>query len=336
MTRADADRPVDAAAVVATKGSKAVVRVRKPRKKRPPKTPDGRMAVMDHLRELRRRIVWALVFIAIGAVVGWFLYPHTLTFLKHPYCSVPAKYRVVSAAPGSPKCALIYHGALDGFTTRLKVSVITGAIFTAPFWLYQVWAFITPGLKKNERRYSLSFIAASTILFAAGMTLAYIVLSKGLQVLLEQSGYGTQAQLTINDYISFVTLMLVVFGAAFELPLLVVMANMAGVLSARILKKSQRIAIFLIFLFAAVATPSTDPFTMCAMAVPMVVLFEAAVFYAVVHDRRKAKRKAEERAAAHLEDDEPSVVDPIPQRLPVAGDSRAGASRAVDSWSDTT
>ncbi|WP_375482818.1 twin-arginine translocase subunit TatC [uncultured Jatrophihabitans sp.] len=302
------------------------VRTRKAKKQRPAKTPDGRMAVMDHLRELRRRIVWALVFIAVGAVVGWFLYPHTLEFLRHPYCSVPEKYRVVSAGKDAPECALIYHGALDGFTTRLKVSVITGAIFTAPFWLYQIWAFITPGLRKNERRYTISFIAVSTVLFAAGMSLAYAVLSKGLQVLLEQSGYGTQAQLTINDYISFVTLMLVVFGAAFELPLLVVMANMAGVLSARILKKSQRIAIFLIFLFAAVATPSTDPFTMCAMAVPMVVLFEGAVLFAVVHDRRKARRKAIERAEQHLEDDEPSVVDPIPRSLPVAGDA----------WSDTT
>jgi sec-independent protein translocase protein TatC len=239
---------------------------------------------------------------------------------------VPAKYRVISAGPHAPKCALIYHGALDGFTTRLKVSVITGAIFTAPFWLYQIWGFITPGLRRNERRYTIGFIAASTVLFAAGMSLAYIVLSKGLQVLLEQSGYGTQAQLTINDYISFVTLMLVVFGAAFELPLLVVMANLAGVLSAKVLKKSQRIAIFLIFLFAAVATPSTDPFTMCAMAVPMVVLFEGSVFFAVVHDRRKARRKAAERAEAHLEDDQPSVVDAIPQRLPIARDS----------WSDTT
>ena len=315
MTRADERRSATA---------KVVVKVRKPKKQRPPKTPDGRMAVMDHLRELRRRIIWVVVFIALGAVVGWVLYLHTLDFLKHPYCSVPAKYRVVSAARDAPKCALIYHGVLDGFTSRLKVSVISGAVFTAPFWLYQIWAFITPGLKKNERKYTLSFIAASTILFAAGMSLAYVVLSRGLQVLLEQSGYGTQAQLTINDYLSFVTLMLVVFGAAFELPLIVTMANMAGVLPASLLKKSQRIAIFLIFVFAAVATPSTDPFTMCAMAVPMVVLFEASVFLAVVHDRRKARRLAAERADPHLEDDQPSAVEAIPQPLP------------LDSWSDTT
>jgi sec-independent protein translocase protein TatC len=161
------------------------------------------------------------------------------------------------------------------------------------------------------------------VLFLAGMTLAYVVLAKGLSVLVGAAGSGTQALLTVNSYLSFVTLMLVIFGAAFELPLLVVMANFAGVLSARILRKSQRVAIFLIFLFAAVATPSTDPFTMCAMAVPMVLLFEGAVLVAVVHDRRKERRKAAERAERHLDDDVASTVDPIPERL-------------EQSWSDTT
>jgi sec-independent protein translocase protein TatC len=273
------------------------------------------MPVLDHLRELRRRIVAVLILVGLGAVLGWFLYPHTLEFLRHPYCSVPAKYR---ATPTGKGCILVYHGALDGFTTRLKVSAISGAVFTGPFWLYQIWAFITPGLRKNERKYTLVFVVASTILFAAGVALAYVVLSKGLRVLLEASGTGTAAQLTVSDYISFVTLMLVVFGAAFELPLLVVMANFAGVLPAKLLKKSRRIGIFLIFLFAAVATPSTDPFTMCAMAVPMVILFEAAIQIARVHDRRKARRKAAERAEqaeGQLDDDVPSEVAAIPESL---------------------
>jgi sec-independent protein translocase protein TatC len=282
------------------------------------------MPVMDHLRELRRRVIFMIIFIVAGAVLGWFLYGHILEILRHPYCSVPKRYRYTPTGTGN--CVLIYHGVLDGFTTRLKVSVIAGAVLTGPLWLYQIWAFITPGLRKNERKYTISFIVASTILFAAGMSLAYVVLSKGLQILLEQAGYGTQAQLTVGDYISFVTLMMVIFGAAFELPLLVVMANFAGVLSAKILKKSQRIAIFLIFLFAAVATPSTDPFTMCAMAVPMVILFEASVFVAVVHDRRKARRQAAEREAAHLDDDVASSVEAIPEPLPARDDS----------WSDTT
>lgn len=281
------------------------------------------MSVMDHLRELRRRVIWMLLIVACGAVVGWIFYSHILDFLERPYCEVPIKFRFTQNDGG---CVLVYHGVLDGFTTRLKVSVIAGAVLTAPFWLYQLWAFVTPGLRKNERKYTIIFVLASTVLFAAGMSLAYLVLAKGLKIVIEQAGYGTAAQLTVSDYISFVTLMLVIFGAAFELPLLIVMANMAGAISARVLKKSQRIAIFLIFLFAAVATPSTDPFTMCAMAVPMVLLFEGAVLFAVVHDRRKARRRAEERAAEHLDDDTPSSIDAVPQPL-TTGD---------DSWGDTT
>ena len=282
------------------------------------------MAVMDHLRELRRRLIAVVLFVAAGAVVGWYLYDPVIRFLEHPYCSVSYTHRF----PGIPtkKCNLIYSGVLDGFTTRLKVSVISGAVFTAPLWLYQIWAFITPGLRKHERRYTVVFIIASTVLFAAGMTLAYLVLSKGLSILLTQAGNGVQALLTVDSYLSFVTLMLVIFGAAFELPLLIVMANLAGVLSAKILKKSQRLGIFLVFLFAAVATPSTDPFTMCAMAVPMVILFEAAVLFAVVHDRRKARRSAAESAIESLDDEVPSRVDAVPQRFG-GGD---------DGWGDTT
>lgn len=280
---------------------------------------------MDHLRELRRRVIVILLIVTVGAVVGWILYPHILDFLEHPYCAVPKKYRY---SPSDQDCALIYHAPLDGFTTRLKVSVISGAVLTGPLWLYQIWAFITPGLRKKERKYTIAFVAASTVLFAAGMTLAYVVLSKGLKILLEQAGFGTQAQLTVNDYIGFVTLAMIAFGAAFELPLLVVMANFAGALPARILRKSRRIAIFLIFLFAAVATPSTDPFTMCAMAFPMVILFEVAIQIAIVHDRRKARRKAAERAAANpLDDDIASTVDPIPEQLEPSLER---------SWSDTT
>ncbi len=280
------------------------------------------MSVLDHLRELRRRLIIALLFIVAGAVAGWFLYDPVLRFLEHPYCRVPVRYRYHSGTGKS--CDLIYTGVLDGFTTRLKVSFIAGTVFSAPFWLYQIWGFITPGLRKNERKYTITFIVASTVLFAAGMALAYAVLSKGILVLLKASGEGTQALLTVNAYLSFVTLMLVIFGAAFELPLLVIMANLAGVLSAKVLKKSQRIAIFLIFAFSAVATPSTDPFTMCAMAIPMVMLFEGAVLFAVVRERRRDRRTPEPEE--QLDDEQPSRIDAIPEPI--------GA--ADDSWTDTT
>ena len=150
--------------------------------------PDGRMSVLDHLRELRRRLIIVVLFIAAGAVVGWILYDPVLKFLEHPYCSVAAKYRYNGRDGKS--CDLIYTGVLDGFTTRLKVSFIAGTVFSAPFWLYQIWGFITPGLRKNERKYTVVFIAASTLLFVAGMGLAYVVLAKGLSVLLTAAGSG--------------------------------------------------------------------------------------------------------------------------------------------------
>jgi sec-independent protein translocase protein TatC len=271
------------------------------------------MPVLDHLRELRRRVIFIVLIVAAGAIVGWIFYGSILAFLKHPYCSVPAKYRYQPS--GASGCVLTYQGVLDGFTSRLQISVIAGALITAPLWLYQIWAFITPGLRKNERKYTLIFVSASSALFVAGMSLAYVVLTKGLNVLLRAGTSQTQAILTIPKYLGFVTMMLVAFGAAFELPLLVVMANFVGVLPASLLRRSRRIAIFLIFLFAAIATPTTDPFTMCAMAIPMVVLFEIAVRIASVHDRRKSAREAVERAEEHLEDSVPSQVEPIPRSL---------------------
>ncbi len=267
------------------------------------------MSVIEHLRELRRRLIVMVLIISAGAVVGYVFYDPILRFLSHPYCSVPPQHRALGAA--GQHCVLIYTGVLDGFTTRLKVSFIAGATLTGPLWLYQIWAFITPGLRKQERKYTIIFVLVSTVLFVLGAGLAYLVLAKGLRVLIESAGSGTAALLTANSYLSFVTLMLVVFGAAFELPLLVIMANLVGALPASLLKRSQRIGIFLIFLFAAVATPSTDPFTMTAMAVPMVILFEAAVLFAVIHDRRKARRLAEPTP----EDDVASLIDPIPRPL---------------------
>ena len=273
------------------------------------------MPVMDHLRELRRRLIYALLIIAVGAIVAYEFYNPILKFLEAPYCSVPRAERAPTA---DGKCALTYLGPATGFLTRLKISVMAGTVFTAPLWLYQVWAFVTPGLRKNERKYTIIFVAAATTLFLAGMALAYAVLYKGLQVLIHQAGSGTFATLEINQYVSFITLLMVAFGAAFELPLLIVMMNVAHVLPYRFLRKWQRLSIFLIFVFAGVATPTADPFTMCAMAVPMLILFELAVLFAFFNDRRRARRQAAEDAIAgheSLDDDVPSVIDPIPARL---------------------
>jgi len=272
------------------------------------------MSVLDHLRELRRRLFIVMIIIGAGAVFGWVVYNPLLEILKHPYCKIPFEHRLGALNQSEGECKLQFRDPLGGFTIRLKVSMVAGAILTAPLWLFQLWAFVTPGLRRNEKRWTVAFVTASTVLFASGMALAYVTLAKGLQVLILSAGSGTQAALDITSYISFVILMLVIFGASFELPLLIVMLNLVRVLPFSILKRGQRIGIFLIFVFAAVATPSTDPFTMVAMAIPMCVLFEAAVLFAFVNDRRRAKREAAEEAA-QLPDDVASSIDAIPERL---------------------
>jgi sec-independent protein translocase protein TatC len=282
--------------------------------RRKPVNPEGRMSVLDHLRELRRRLIIVMLMIAAGAVIGWLVYNPLLEILKHPYCNIPYQHRLGALNQSKSQCKLQFRAPLDGFTIRLKVSVVAGAIITAPLWLYQLWAFVTPGLRKNEKRWTVAFVLTSSLLFALGMALAYFTLYKGLSVLITQAGNGTQAALDVTNYISFVILILLVFGASFELPLLVVMLNAVRVLPFSILKRGQRLGVFLIFLFAAVATPSTDPFTMVAMAVPMVLLFELSVLWCFVYDRRRARRQIAEEEA-QLADDEASSVNPIPERI---------------------
>lgn len=303
--------------------------VRLPIRTKRTQNPEGRMSVLDHLRELRRRLITIMVVISVGAVLGYELYPHTLEILKHPYCRIDYHHRLGALNQSSEECKLQFRGVLDGFVIRLKVAFMSGAIFTAPIWLHQIWAFITPGLHKNERRYTIAFILTSTLLFIAGMGLAYLTLSTSLQVLVTSAGPGTQAALDVTDYISFVILMLVVFGASFELPLLIIMLNLARILPYRILKRGQRIGIFLVFLFAAVATPSTDPITMILFALPMCLLFEIAVFWTFLHDRRRAKREAAEEAA-QLPDDVASTIDAIPE--PIAPAAPLSQDDAV--WTD--
>jgi len=278
--------------------------------RRTPRNSDGTMTLIEHLYELRNRLVKAVFFIVIGMIVAWFLYDHILKILEHPYCSLPAKHRLQTS--GDKKgCDLIFTGPLDGFLIRLKVMLVAGIVMASPFWLYQLWAFVTPGLKKKERKITVTFVISSSVLFIGGAALAYFVLTKGLRVLIESAGSGTVAALAVTSYLRFVLAMLTIFGVSFEVPLLIVMLNMVGILTFERLKKMQRILIFGIFAFAAVVTPSQDPFTMLALAVPMVILFEGAVLVAWRHDKRKAARQDKE-FFHNLSDDEASPLeDPV-------------------------
>lgn len=270
------------------------------------------MPLVDHLRELRNRIGLALIGIALGAVVAFFWYDNgLLEFLKRPYCELPANLRFPGDLSGNDTCQLLFFDPMGGFLLRLKVSLIAGLVLSAPWWLYQLWKFVTPGLRRNERRWAVVFVSVSTVLFLTGTAFAYIILHTGLELLLSVAGDGVTAALNASDYLGFVTMLLLVFGVSFEVPLIAVMLNLAGVLSYALLAKSRRWLIFLTFAFAAFITPTQDPVSMLAMAVPMVILFEGAIQFARINDKRRARRAAES-GYEDLDDDEPSPLDDEP------------------------
>ncbi|MGY1733648.1 twin-arginine translocase subunit TatC [Geodermatophilus sp. SYSU D01045] len=288
--------------------------LRRRRRRRAPRDPEATMTLVAHLTELRNRVAKALLALALGTVAGFLWYDHgLLTFLSQPYCSLPADLRF----QGDESCSLVVLDVFGGVLLRLKIGLIAGAVLSSPFWLYQLWAFITPGLKRNEKRYAITFVAVSTTLFALGAVLAYVTLYKGLELLLELAGDEVAFQLTAPDYLGFVISLLVAFGLSFELPLIAVALNLVGVLSHAALARSRRWIFFLTIVFAAFITPTQDPFTMLAMALPMVVLFELAIQVARVVDRRRARREAGEHFH-DVPDDEASPLDARPSDLDAA------------------
>ncbi|MFF4776275.1 twin-arginine translocase subunit TatC [Microtetraspora fusca] len=250
---------------------------------------DGRMTLMEHVRELRNRLIKMILAVIAGTIIGFVFFDPIWTFMTGPYCRLPAAYKI----SGGTECSLVVHGVLDGFFINLKVAAIFGVIVSAPVWLYQIWSFVTPGLYQNERRYSLAFLGLAIPLFGAGATLAYFTLDKGLALLLGFVPDNAIALIDVGDYLGFLVMMLVIFGISFLMPLLMVFLNVLGVLRFKTVAKHQRMVVFLLFVFAAVATPSQDPFTMLALAIPMVLLFFAAEGVMYLRDR---KRDAEEAA----------------------------------------
>ena len=273
------------------------------------------MTLIEHIKELRRRLFIALLAIMIVTIViaVWAYHP-IFNFLRHPYCELPPARRA-----GGKSCDLIFTHPTDAFFVRLRVSLISGVLFSAPIWLYELWAFITPGLHRNERRWTLAFLASATLLFAAGATMAYLFLRTALDFLLGFGGNGIKSLLTVTDYLSFVTHLLIVFGASFLFPLVIILLNLAGILSAKRLAKHRRIEIFLVFVFAGFVTPSGDPFTMPALAIVLCLFYEGAILFAKWNDRRRARRD-ELSEFADLADTEASpepVAAPIEPPRPV-------------------
>ncbi|MBW4700920.1 twin-arginine translocase subunit TatC [Micromonospora sp. RL09-050-HVF-A] len=262
---------------------------------------DGSMTLMEHVRELRNRLFRASLAIVVGFGLGIWLAGPVLHLLQQPYCDLP-KARLANGT-----CNFVQLGPADLFLLQLKVGLWVGLIVAAPVWLYQVWAFIAPGLHRHERRYAYIFTALAAPLFAAGAVLAYFVTSKGLEFLLNVSGGGDiTTTLDITRYISFITNLILLFGVAFEFPLLVLMLNFVGLASARKLLSWWRVAIFVFFAFSAVVTPTPDPFGMTALALCLSALYFAAVGVAFINDRRKGRGKA---SYAGLSDDEVSPLE---------------------------
>lgn len=291
---------------------------------------DGSMTLMEHLRELRTRLFRACVAILIGTIIAWWVTEPVLNYIQHPYCDLMAGNAIEASAtktlPADWKCPFVQLGVTDVLVLKLKLSLWLGLILAGPIWLFQLWAFIAPGLHRNERRWAYLFGGLAGPLFAAGAYLSFVVVSEGLIFLLNMTGPDISTTLEITRYVDFVTGMMLVFGLAFEFPLGVMLANIAGVVTGRKLLSWWRFAVFATFVFAAIATPTADPFGMTALALALSALYFAAVGFAMFNDRRRGRNRP---SYANLADDEvSSLEDYAPE--PVAAATSVGGYDPVE------
>lgn len=252
------------------------------------------MTLGEHIRELRNRLVKSVLAITVGTIVGWVYYTPLLDLLKNPWESgVSGVARANDLEP-----QLTMTGVADPFTFQIKIALVFGIVLAAPIWLYQAWAFVVPGLHRNERKWSLLFAGIAAPLFFAGVAVGYWVLPKGIQILISFTPPGVQNLVTLPGYLDFVLRMLLVFGIAFLIPFAVVLANMAGAVSGRALGKARPYIIVAAVVFGAIATPTGDPFTLLLLAGPMCLLFLVAEVLARMNDRRRERKRLEEWGAA--------------------------------------
>lgn len=261
---------------------------------------DGRMALSDHLRELRARLLKAAFAIVLGFALALFFFDPIFEFVNEPY-------QQAREALGEERTIATTSGAAGGFLLYLKLCGLAALVGTSPIWLYQIWAFILPGLHRSEKKWTAVFAVIAGPLFLAGIVLGYLTLPKGLEILIGFTPGDLTNLVEFNDYLSFFTRTLLGFGIAFEIPVFVVLLNLAGVVKGKSLGAHRPWIIVGSFIFAAVMTPSGDPFTMSFMAIPMVVLFLVSEVIARFNDRRRDRR----RINAGLSPDEISDISGI-------------------------
>ena len=249
--------------------------------------PEGRMPLTDHLRELRNRVIKIALALAAGMTAGFIFFGQAWHVIERPLCSAVIRGQTGCRTLGVNQ--LVLDGPLDSFYLRVKVALIAGVIVSCPVWLYQIWAFVTPGLHAREKRWSYLFLGAAVPLFGTGITLCYLSLGRSMHYLLGLTPGGVQNLIQVDQYMSFAMAMMLAFGLAFEVPLLLVMLNLAGILTHERFRKWRRVLIFGVFLIAGMANPSPDPVTMLILGGTCAVLVEAAEVIVWSNDRRRAR-----------------------------------------------
>jgi sec-independent protein translocase protein TatC len=231
------------------------------------------MTLFEHLAELRTRVIICIVAVAVTTTLAWFFYNDAVRFMTEPYHNFVAHHGSKDITRGN----LVTLGPLEGFTTRIKVSAYGGIALASPVLFWELWRFITPGLHKNEKRYVVPFVAAAVVLFAAGVTTSILVFPKALTWLIDVSGSGIVPLFSPARYFTLYVSMCLIFGAVFMYPLVVVFLEISGVVPSATWRRWRRPAIVVICLIAAVITPSSDPFSFLAMAVPMLLFYEGSI-----------------------------------------------------------
>jgi sec-independent protein translocase protein TatC len=263
------------------------------------------MPLMDHIRELRNRVIKVALGLIAGMVVGLSFFTPVWHVIQRPLCTTAIRGHFGCHTVGVNQ--LVLNGPLDAFYLRVKVAVIVAVIVSSPVWLFQTWAFVAPGLYAREKRWSYIFLGTAAPLFLAGVTLAYCSLGRSMHYLLGLTPGGVSNLIQVDSYLSFAMAMMLVFGIAFEVPLLIIMLNLAGILPHQRFRKWRRMLLFAVFLIAGMANPSPDPVTMLILGGGCAALVEVAEVIVWSNDRRRARLHP--LPYAGLADDELSPLD---------------------------